>query len=108
MLNTDMNALGNQSIPDLLINDDADGSRIDVENSASPAVVVLIGHSLVDGTIDHNINDIADLVGGKSFGDVDGAVLLESFSKLMSCSASLSVAVGHLWSLINPIFIINN
>ena len=62
----------------------------------------------MDGTIDDNINNIINLVGGESFGDVDGSVLLESFSKLMSSSASLAVTMSHLWSLINPIFIINN
>ena len=96
MLNANVDALRNDSIPDLLINDDTDGTRVDIEDSASPSVVVFVRHSLMDGTIDDNINDITDLVGGESFGDVDGSVLFESFSKLMSSSASLSVAMSHL------------
>ena len=96
MLDSDMNAFRDDPVPDLLVDNDADGPVVHVENAASPAVVVFVGHALVDGPIDHNIHDIANLVGGKGSGDVNGSVLLESLSELVSGSSSLPVAVSHL------------
>ena len=96
MLNSNVNALGDESVSDLLINNNADRARIDVENATSSSVIILIRHAFMDGTIDNDVNDVTDFVARKSFGDVDRSMLLESFSKFVSCSASLSVAVSHL------------
>lgn len=95
-----MDALGDNSLPDLLINNNSDGSRIDVENCSSSAVVVFVRHTLMDGTIDDNVNDIPDFVDGQGSRDVDSSVLLKTFSELMSCASSLTVTMSHLQSLI--------
>jgi hypothetical protein len=60
-------------------------------------VIVLVGHALVDGTVDHDVHDIADLVGSQRFRDVDGAVLLEPLSEFVSGLSLVSVTVSHLW-----------
>lgn len=96
MLDSNMDALGDDPLSDLLVDDDSNGSGVDVEDGTSAAVVVLIGHALVDGSVDSNINDVSDLEAGKSVGDVDGSVLLESLSEFMSGSSLVSVTVGHL------------
>lgn len=95
MVDSDVESFGDNSISNLLVNDNANGSRIDVENLAGSAVVVFVGHALVDGSIDNNINVVANFVGGKGSRDMNSSDLPESFSKFMSSLASLSVAMGH-------------
>ena len=96
VLDSDMDAFGDDSLPDLLVDDDSNGSGVDIEDGTGAAVVVLIGHALVDGSVDSNIDDVSDLEAGKSVGDVDGSVLLESLSEFMSGSSLVAVTVGHL------------
>ena len=96
MLDSNMDALGDDPLPNLLVDDDSDGSGVDIEDGASAAVVVLVRHALVNGSIDDNIDDVSDLEAGKRIGDVDGSVLLESLSEFMSGSSLVAVTVGHL------------
>ena len=96
MLDSNMDALGDDPLPDLLVDDDSDGSGVDIEDGAGAAVVVLVRHALVDGSIDDDVNDVSDLEAGQRVGDVDGSVLLESLSEFVSCSSLVSVTVGHL------------
>ena len=95
MLDSDVNSFGDDSVSDLLVDDDSDGSGVDVEDSSSSSVVVLVGHAFVNGSIDDDVNDISNFVGGESLGDVDGSVLFESFSEFMSSSSFISIAVSH-------------
>ena len=95
MLDTDVNSLGDDSVADLLVDDNSNGARVDVEDGSSATVVVLVGHTLVDGAIDCNVNNVADLVGSERLGNVDSSVLLEALSELVSGSALVAVAVSH-------------
>lgn len=79
-----------------LLDDHTDGSGVDVEDGAGSAMVVFVGHALWMEPFDDNVDNVAHLVGGTGPGDVDGPVLLESLSELMSGSASLTVAMSHL------------
>ena len=83
MLDSDVDALGDDSLSDLLVDDDSDGPRVDVEDGAGSAMVIFIGHALVDRAVDNNVNDVTDLVSCKGSRDVNGSVLLESLSELM-------------------------
>lgn len=98
MLNSDVDALGDDAVANLFVDDDSDGSGVDVEDASGTSVIVLVGHALVDGSVDSNVNDVSDLVAGEGLGDVDSSMLLESLSELVSGSAFVSVAVGHLSS----------
>ena len=71
--------------------------RVDVEDGSGVSVVILEGHALVDGAIDHNVDDVSVLEGGEGFGDVDRPVLFESFSELMPSFASIAIGVSHLF-----------
>lgn len=62
MLDTDVDALGDDSLAHLLVDDHSDGSGIDVENASSAAMVVLVGHTFVDSPVNDDIHDISDLV----------------------------------------------
>ena len=95
MLNADMNAFRDDALPDLLVYDDSNGPRVDVEHSSGSAVVVLIGHTLMDGAVDHNIHNVSNFVGGEGLGNVDGSVLLEPLFEFVSGSALVTVAMRH-------------
>ena len=95
MLDSDVNSLGDDSLSDLFVDDNSDGTRIDVEDSSSSAVIKLIGHAFMDGAINNDVDDVTDFEGGQGFADVDRSYLSESFSEFVSCFSSLSVAVGH-------------
>lgn len=95
VLNADVDALGDDPVADLLVDDDAHGSRVHVEDSPRLTVVVLVGHALVDGSVHGNIDDFASLVGCERPRDVDSTCLSESLLELVSGSASVAVCVCH-------------
>lgn len=96
MLDSNVESFRNDSVSDLLVDNNSNSSGIDVEDGASAAVVVFVGHTLMDGTIDDNVHMVSDFVGGEGSSNVDGTGLLKSFSEFLSCLSSLTVAVGHL------------
>lgn len=51
VLNADVDALGEDPVLDPLVHDDANGPAADVEDAASLAVVHLVRHTLLLGTI---------------------------------------------------------
>ena len=95
MLYSDVDSLGDDSVSDLFVDDDSNGSGVDVEDGSSSTVIILVWHSLVNGAVDDDIDDVSILIGGKSLCDMNGAVLFESLSEFMSCSSLISVAVSH-------------
>ena len=97
MLHSDVNSFGDDSVSDLLVDDDSDGSGVDVEDSSSSSVIVFIGHAFMDGSINDNIDNITNFIGGECFGDMNRSMLLESFSEFVSGSSLITVAVGHGW-----------
>ena len=95
MFNSDVESLGDDSVSDLLVDNDSQSSWVDVENCASSAVIVLVWHRFVNSTIDNNIDDVTDFVGGEVFRHSDGSVASESLLEFVSGSSLISVAVSH-------------
>lgn len=95
VLDSDVNPLGDDSVPDLLVYDDSDGPGVDVEDCAGPAVVELVGHALVDGAVHDDVDDVSDFIGGEGPGDVDGTALSEPFPEFISSSSPVSVTMSH-------------
>ena len=95
MLNSDVKSFGDDSVSDLFVDNDSQSSGVDVEDSTGSAVVVLVGHGFVDSTIDDDIDDITDLVGGEVLGHSDSSVASESLLEFVSGSSFISVAVSH-------------
>lgn len=95
MFHSDVDSFGDDSLSDLLVYNNSDGPGVNVEDGTCAAMIVFVGHTLMDGSVDDNINDISDFVGGEGLGDVNGAVLFESLFELVSGSAFVSVAVSH-------------
>jgi len=58
-----MNTLGDNAVSNALVDDDTDGVRGDIVDSASLSVVELVGHTSLDGTIGNDVNVITLLVG---------------------------------------------
>ena len=96
MLDTNVNPFGNDSVSDLLIDDDTNGSVVNVKDTAGASMIIFVGHASMDGTIDNNVDDITDLVGGEGPRDVDRSLLFESFLELMPSSTPCSIAMSHL------------
>ena len=78
VLNSNMNSLGDDSVSDLLVDDDSYWSRIDIEDSSCSSVIVSVWHTLVDGSVDSDINDVSNSVGSESLSNVDSSNLSES------------------------------
>ena len=96
VLDANVNPLGDDAISDLFVDNHSDGAGVDVENGTGAAVVVFVWHALVDGSVNDDVDDVTDFVGGERFGDVDSSVLFEAFSEFVSGFALVAVAVGHL------------
>ena len=91
-----MDPLLDDPIADLLIDDDTDSMWVDVEDSAGPAVVELVGHAFMHGSVNDDVDVVSNFVVGKVFGNVNGSFLPESFAEFISSFSPVSVAVGHL------------
>jgi hypothetical protein len=95
MFNSDVDSLWDDSVSNLFVDNDPNGSRIDIEDCSSSTMIILVWHSLVNGAVNDNIDDITIFIGGKSLSNVNRSVLFESLSEFMSCSSLISVAVSH-------------
>ena len=82
MLRSNMKSFLYFSVPDNFVNNDSDGSGIDVEDFDSFAVVVMVGHSLVDCAVDLDIDEFTSFELGEVVGHLDGAVFAERLGEL--------------------------
>ena len=82
VLRADMESLFDLPVPDDLVDDDADGSGVDVEDLGGSAVVDVVGHALVDGSVDLDVDELAALELGEVVGHLDRAVLPERLGEL--------------------------
>ena len=65
MFNSDVESFWDNSVSDLLVDDNSESSWVDVEDSTSSAVIVFVWHGFMDRTIDDDIDNITDFVGGE-------------------------------------------
>ena len=77
VLDADVDALLEDAAVDELVHTDTDGGLGNVEDDTGAAVVVLVGHTLVDGGISEDVNVVTDLDGHHVLGEVDGSLLPE-------------------------------
>jgi hypothetical protein len=62
MLNAHVKALVDDAALDLLVHKNANSGLGDVPHTASTAVIVPVRHTLVDGTVDLDVNEVTNLV----------------------------------------------
>ncbi len=96
VLNADVDALGDNADTNALVHDDTDGVLGHVEDSAGLAVVELVGHTSLDGTIGNNINVVTLLVVHEVLAQWRNTVLSECFAEEISRASSKTETVGHL------------
>merc|ERR1719409_2050920 len=65
VLDAHVKALVDDATLKLLVHEDTDGGLGDVPHTAGAAVVVPVGHTLVDGTVDLDVNEVTHLVLGE-------------------------------------------
>jgi hypothetical protein len=81
-----------------LVDDNTDGVGSDVKDSTSFSVVRFVGHTLLDGTISFDIDDVTTFVDLHVGGHVDDSMLSERFGEHVTGSPSFTVSVSHvLW-----------
>ncbi len=100
VLDSDVKSFRDDSVSDLLVDNNAQSSGVDVEDCSSSSVIVLVRHTLVDWTINDDVNDISDLVGSQVLWHSDNSVVSETLLEFVSGSSFISVTVGHLWTII--------
>ena len=96
VLNTHVDALGDDSVSDFLVDDDTDGMLGNIEDFAGLAVVELVWNTLLNATVSDNVNVLTLVVGEHESAQRGGSVSPERSCEEISCAGSLSKAVGHL------------
>lgn len=96
MLDTDVDALLHVTVANNLVNQDTDRGLSDVVDDTSLTVVVLVGHTLLDSTIDLDVDNVADLVGLQVRGQTDLTMLSVSTLEKVARTSSDTVGVRHV------------
>merc|ERR1712013_227685 len=95
VLDAEVDSFGDDSVSQLFVDDNTDSSSRHVEHSSSFAVVVFVWHTLVDGSITLNINNITDLVCLQVGGEMFNSCLSELLGEKISRSSSFTVWICH-------------
>lgn len=105
MLDSHVDFLHQLSLLDLLLDDHTDSSGVDVEDFSGSTVVELVGHSLVNGSVNDDINVVSLFVLLQIVADSHGAVSSEGLFEFMLGSRSVSPGCSHVYKNINFRFI---
>jgi hypothetical protein len=62
VLNTDMETLGDDAGVNTLVDNNTNGTSVDIEDATGLTVVVLVEHAAVNGTISNQVDNVALLV----------------------------------------------
>ena len=95
MLRSDIQSLFDLAVTDSLVDYNADRTWVDVEDGGSAAVVDLVGHASMDGTIHDNIYVLAFVELGQVVVHVDCTVSAETLRKFRASSSFVSLGIGH-------------
>lgn len=95
VLNTDVNALGDNARSNALVHDDTNGVLGDVPDSTGLTMVELVGHTSLDGTISDDIDVVTLLVDGEVLVEGRDTVLSECSAEEISRASSKTKGVGH-------------
>jgi hypothetical protein len=95
MLVANADTLPDNALLHWLVDNHANTTWGDVPNNTSATVVVLVWHTLTNGRVCNNINELADLVGGEDGADGGDTVLAELLGEEVAGAALKTVGVNH-------------
>ena len=95
MFSSDVKSLGDHPMTDLFVDDDAETLGVDVEDSSGSSVIEEMGHSCVDGPVDHDVHVLSHVDLLQIVLHSDGAVSSERSRELVSSSCSVSSRFTH-------------
>ena len=81
VLDTDMDTLLEDASIDVLVHTNTNSGLGNVENDTGTSVVVLVGHTLVDGRVGKDIDVVTNLHGEEVLGEVGHTMLPELLGK---------------------------
>ena len=79
-----------------LVDNNTNGSLGDVEHDASTSLVEFVRHTLVNGSVNLNVDIVSNLVQLHVTVEWNYPVLPESFAEKVSGSCTVTMGVGHL------------
>lgn len=97
VLNADIDAFLHEATTDTLVDDQAEGAGSDVVDDGSAAVVELVGHTLVDGTVSLDVDQVSDLVGDHVGGQLGETVFAESTGEHVTGASAITKGVRHFY-----------
>lgn len=95
VLDPDVDLLGDDPSADALVDHHTDGMLRHVENTSRLTMVVLKGHSALEGTITLHIDDVASLVNFEESRKMLHSVAPEFPREQVAGSATITLCVGH-------------
>jgi len=95
VLDSEVDSLGDNSSVVLLVDDNTDGLSRDVEHSTGGSVVDLVGHTLLDGTITLDVDDVSLVVVGEVGLQANDSLLSEVLREHVSGTPTSTFRVGH-------------
>ena len=96
VLDTNMNALFNDSTIHQLVDTNSHSRLGHIENNSRSSVVSLVGHTLVNGRIGKNIHIVTDLDLHQVLRQVDGATLSELLGEHVARTRPNTIRVRHV------------
>ena len=90
MFNSNMDTLLQDTSIDILVDTDTNGGLGDVENDTGAAVVMLEGHTLVDGGVGKDVDVVTNFDGHEVLGEGGGAMVTELLGEHVARTRSLS------------------
>lgn len=93
VLNTEVDTLLEVSVTNNLVDKNTDGGLGNVVNNTGLTVVELVGHTLLDGTIGLNVNNVSDLVNLQVGRQRNGTILLVVTRESVTSTRSVTAAI---------------
>lgn len=96
MLDSNVNAFAKDPVPNTLVDLNADCALGDIPDATGLSVVKLVWHTLLDGTISDNINNVTELISLGVLAELNCAVASELLLEDVAGGGSVTERVGHL------------